>query len=103
MSIPLYLGARNSMTRLWFKAKKYGYGWYPATWEGMVVILAFIILHTLGVLLLLASLSRWPSGPVTLWFSLFFILNTATLIAICIKKGERPRWRWGEDSKKDQR
>lgn len=83
------------MGRLWFKAKRYGYGWYPATWEGVVVILVFIILHTSAVLAMLALLARWPSGPVTIGFGLFFVLNTAALIAICYKKGERARWRWG--------
>ena len=40
------------MTQLWFKAKKYGYGWYPATWQGWLVILVYLTI--LGLLIYLA-------------------------------------------------
>lgn len=26
-----------SKNKLWFKAKNYGWGWYPVTWEGWTV------------------------------------------------------------------
>jgi uncharacterized membrane protein len=32
------------MTRkLWFKAKRYGFGWIPCSWEGWLVLIAFVL------------------------------------------------------------
>jgi hypothetical protein len=31
------------MTRLWFRARSYGWGWTPATVEGWLVMLAFLV------------------------------------------------------------
>ena len=31
------------MKQLWFKAKTYGYGWYPVTWQGWLVILIYVL------------------------------------------------------------
>jgi len=28
---------------LWFKAKQYGWGWYPARWQGWLIVIGFII------------------------------------------------------------
>jgi hypothetical protein len=32
-----------AMTRLWFRARSYGWGWTPATVEGWLVMLAFLV------------------------------------------------------------
>ncbi len=71
---------------LWFKSKKYGWGWTPATWQGW----AIIIIYTLLTIFILAiDPISWLSYVVT------FIL-TLILLFICYKTGERPRWRWGK-------
>jgi len=31
------------MTRLWFRARGYGWGWTPVTLEGWIVVLAFLV------------------------------------------------------------
>lgn len=78
---------------LWFKAKRYGWGWYPATWQGWLVTLTavgLILINTIAV----DRMS--PSASDTLIGS--FILNVliiAALIGICVAKGEKPKWRWG--------
>ena len=39
-------------SRYWFPAKRYGWGWgIPATWEGWVVLTAFVALVIAGVVL----------------------------------------------------
>ncbi len=31
--------------KYWFKAKNYGWGWYPATWQGWLILAGFIYLN----------------------------------------------------------
>lgn len=82
------------MTELWFKRKTYGYGWTPATKEGWIVI----AVYTLFVLMSgLYFMSDTPSPRETIFFVLSVIGASAVLIIICFKKGETPRWQWGED------
>lgn len=77
--------------RYWFYAKTYGWGWgLPATWQGWVVLVAFFVLLIAGSTFLL------PRRGV-LWFTVYVLVLTAVLIAICWQTGEPPRWRWGND------
>ncbi|HQB50906.1 MAG TPA: 8-oxo-dGTP diphosphatase [bacterium] len=80
------------MKKLWFKAKKYGYGWYPVTWEGWLTIAIY-------VLLLIGTGSFFPQYIERQPFVYFgwVILLTAVLIYVSYKTGEKARWRWGED------
>src|SRR6185503_3908924 len=77
----------------WFKRKLYGWGWTPATWQGWVVILMYILALTFFALTIDKNS---PSNEI--WFTLILpiVLLTITLIRICYKKGEKPRWQWGE-------
>ena len=36
------------MTRLWFRAKRYGWGWTPASVEGWLVMAAFMVAVVIG-------------------------------------------------------
>ena len=88
----------NSMKeRLWFAAKRYGYGWYPVTWEGWLTVGLYCI-FLLGPLSLLPPMIG-TSDPSGFWFTMMFLpyacVLTAILIWISFKKGEAPRWRWG--------
>lgn len=73
--------------RIWFPAKRFGWGWgLPCAWQGWVVLAAYLaIVATVSVLLaerpalLLAAI-----GGASL-----------LLVGICWIKGEPPRWRWG--------
>lgn len=76
----------------WFPAKKYGYGWgTPVTKEGWFVMVGYI------VLVIAISLLIPPDRNLKAFLLSFFILTTV-LIFICWKKGEPPKWRWGDDS-----
>ncbi len=76
----------KSKNKLWFRAKHYGYGWYPSTWQGWMVILIWAIFFTLSVIKM--NDQEWLKNL------LFIFLMTAILIWICYKKGEKPGWRW---------
>lgn len=81
--------------KLWFKAKRYGYGWYPVSCEGWTVTVLCIYAILKGT---------WYLGPTwSLKTDLFYIFTRVfipviCLLVICYAKGEKPRWRWGKDT-----
>jgi hypothetical protein len=80
---------------LWFKAKRYGYGWYPATWQGWAVLalaLASITINSIMIDRRSHSVSDTLIGSVG-----FTILVVALLIIVCVLTGEKPKWRWGKE------
>lgn len=86
------------MKTIWFKNKRYGWGWYPATWQGWFVLLLYMALIVYSFR---SSDIRSHSGSDTL-INLFprLVLGTIILLVICYVKGEKPRWQCGE--KKDK-
>jgi hypothetical protein len=87
----------------WFKAKLYGWGWTPATWQGWFAILIYTVL----ILVLVLSREKDIPGDVNsgsnfLTFALPTILLTVTLIGVCYKRGEKPKWQWGLPKEKKQ-
>lgn len=79
--------------KIWFKRKTYGWGWYPSTWQGWVVVIVYI-LFMLGLGLTLDENSS--PKEINLMFILPMLIATTALITISYKKGEKPRWQWGE-------
>lgn len=73
--------------RAWFRAKRYGWGWHPATWQGWLITLAFILAITLAALALESSPTFLPD------FLLAVLIAAVALLAVCWKTGEPPRWR----------
>lgn len=83
------------MKKIWFKAKNYGWGWYPVSWEGWIILAVYIVFIVKTFLRIDAE---QHSGSDTLInFAIPFIISTCILLAICYKTGEKPRWRWGRD------
>jgi hypothetical protein len=76
----------------WFKRRLFGWGWIPVKWQGWLVILVYI-----GLVLAFAFTidENSPASEVMFTFVLPLVLLTVTLIRICYKKGEKPRWQWG--------
>ena len=79
------------MKKLWFKNKRYGWGWTPATREGWLVILVYLVL-VLGIAFI------YP--PESGFFFVSIVALTGALIFICYATGETPEWRWGDKKKK---
>jgi uncharacterized membrane protein YhaH (DUF805 family) len=76
---------KNSKKVYWFKAKHYGWGWYPVTWQGWLVLTVFVVIigyrsTTMSNIIIVPE----------------FIIYTVILLIICLLTGEKPRWRWGK-------
>lgn len=81
-------------TKYWFKAKNYGWGWYPASWQGWSILLFYLYLVVSNFRQVDAQ-SHSVSDTMISILPEFFIL-TILLIIICHATGEKPEWRWGE-------
>ncbi len=84
------------MKNIWFKAKEYGWGWYPVNWQGWVVTLVFSLVLGFRVASFVTKESRLPESIVL--FLAEIVLIVGVLVVICFKKGEKPSWRWGSKS-----
>jgi len=76
----------------WFKRKLFGWGWTPVTWQGLVVTVGYV-----AALLFFAFTIDENSSDREVFFTFLlpFTLITFTLIRICYKTGEKPKWMWG--------
>lgn len=73
---------------LWFKAKRYGYGWYPATWQGWLAMLVWLLFF-------LGAYVRWNVEKTPGYFFCDVGASTACLLLLAWWAGEPARWRWG--------
>lgn len=80
--------------KYWFKAKRYGWGWYPSSWQGWTIMVIWLAL-ALDVFRKTDFNSNSASDTL-LAFLVPFILLVTLLIFVCWGTGERPRWRWGK-------
>ncbi len=78
----------------WFKAKTYGWGWTPTTWQGWLCIGVYVLLMSLTPVILDTAAH---SGSDTLLVTFpYWLIYTAVLVIISVLTGEKPRWRWGK-------
>jgi hypothetical protein len=80
--------------KLWFKAKRYGWGWYPSSWEGWLVLFVYCVFLFLNFRRI-DAFSHSASDTLRPYF-IQLLFATAVLVAIAYVKGEPPRWRWGK-------
>lgn len=76
--------------KLWFRAKRYGWGWTPSSWEGWLVVIASILL----IIFYSTQLDK-SSQQIPYLFFIRIAIIIGVLLFICYKKGEKPGWRWG--------
>jgi len=80
----------RTISKYWFPAKRFGWGWGPpVTWQGWVVLAVFTSLILAGALVIRPHVR-------TVFYLAYMALMCAALIAVCWLKGEPPRWRWGQ-------
>jgi isopentenyldiphosphate isomerase len=79
--------------QLWFKAKRFGWGWYPCTWQGWAILAMFLFVIVRGVMWIDAH-ALTPKEFLIDFLPQTYIL-TVFMIIICYATGEKPTWRWG--------
>jgi hypothetical protein len=78
-----------SKKKIWFPAKRYGWGWGPPNcWQGWLVMAVWFLVLLAGIPLAIRS---------RVLFVAYAVFLSAILIFICWLKGEKPRWRWGKE------
>jgi hypothetical protein len=82
---------------LWFKAKRYGWGWYPCTWQGWGIVAMYIFAIAWNAPYI-NNHEHSVSDFLMQFFPQVYIL-TVFLIIICYTTGEKPGWRWGSKKK----
>lgn len=75
--------------RLWFRAKRYGWGWYPITWQGWLVITISMAIAGTGI-----YIGETDDAPGAAFIGI--LLMIAIILAFGFWKGEKPRWCWGK-------
>lgn len=75
----------------WFKAKRYGYGWYPATWQGWTIVLIYLLIFGVLIYIFETNIEKY-----LIFYLVSVFLITGLLIYISYKKGEPAKWRWGK-------
>lgn len=85
------------MTKLWFAARRYGWGWTPASIEGWLVVSLFLAAVSVNTVVFVYRLrSGGDVRAATISFLLWLAILAGALFVICWMTGERPRWRWGD-------
>ncbi len=84
----------------WFTRKLYGWGWQPASWQGRVVLLVFVLLEVGNAFRL--DLIAQTQGAFPTAFVLQSLGLVVLLILVCLRTGEKPRWQWGKRIEDDE-
>ncbi len=75
--------------KYWFKPKWYGYGAYPSTWEGILLMVGYILVLFFLMFMFVDSMN-----------GIFLVLAvpvTICLVYVSAKKTDgKWKWRWGK-------
>lgn len=85
----------------WFKAKNYGWGWYPSTWQGWLITLIYLA-TSVRLMARLDSVS-YPAKDMLMNYFLPLVFFTLSFIFLAYQTGEPPRWRWGSGTREGSR
>ena len=89
----IYYMQNNTNKKIWFKAKNYGWGWYPVSWQGWVLVTMYII--ALLSFAFTIDNNVHSNSDFLINYSVPFIILTSLLLFVCYIRGEKPEWRWG--------
>jgi hypothetical protein len=87
--------AKQQTKKLWFRAKYYGWGWYPSSWQGWLVLLIYLLLVILDIFRI--DSSSHSAFDTIRPFVIDMVILVLILLWICYRTGEKPRWRWGKE------
>ena len=88
------------MKKYWFKPKRYGYGFYPISWEGWVFTLVL-----LGAIFASAYINNFFTDSVSIKQGLRYLLDIAFIMGLfsILAKGKTKgelKWQWGRKKAK---
>ncbi len=90
---------KDKPQELWFKNKRWGYGWSPNTKNGWIVTIAY-----LAVIYVLAEVFASQGEELDLMFSLLIgfavVVTTLVLFFVSLRHAPKPKWQWGENKVK---
>lgn len=78
------------MEKLWFKRKRYGWGWIPSTIEGWIATIGYVVVVVAAFVI---PATQGQSQPELIQWIIFGAM-TIVLIITAYEKGETPRWQW---------
>ena len=75
------------MVKLWFRQRDYGWGWFPITIEGWLVVAGFVS----WIIYISSQVETYSSEGLIIRLAIAILL----LIIIGYAKGPKPQWHWG--------
>lgn len=90
----------KSAEKLWFKRRRYGYGWMPVAWQGWLSVLVFFGV-IIGGMVVLVDAPRNEISYQLVTYAVLVSVAIAALVLISLKRGPKPKWRAGKSDTDD--
>ena len=91
------LQKKSDKKLLWFKAKSFGWGWYPCTWQGWAILTAYTVVFATTLTIMMNS--KIEDNNYWVIYICWSVALFTGLLWVCYKYGEKPSWRWGNKRK----
>ncbi|MCA9344819.1 hypothetical protein KC946_03195 [Candidatus Saccharibacteria bacterium] len=85
---------KGNNNKYWFKRRRYGFGWFPVSWEAWCLIVIYLLLVIIGSLFVGGESGSSLSSEVVIYLGLV-LAGAVGLIFVSYLKGPKPKWRWG--------
>ncbi len=82
--------------KYWFKRKRYGYGWTPATKEGWFSLVGLIVVMIVTGVALLKDVPEDTYQAEVGYFILLINIETLLFFWLLRNRAPKPKWRWGK-------
>jgi hypothetical protein len=108
LGVVKYPTMKKSGNRPWFRVKRYGIGWMPASWQGWIITFtyALIVVASSVIFTRVAASSTDSLGSsvasdaLIIRFSIWIFTLTLFFFWVCYKTGDAAVWHWGNGDKK---
>ena len=80
----------NKMDKLWFKRKRYGWGFTPVTWQGWSIVIGYLVTD------LVFTFYYMKNSDDVVWYLVGVGVLTLILIPLSMIKAPKGKWRWGK-------
>jgi hypothetical protein len=80
------------VTDYWFKRRRYGWGYFPSSWQGWAAT-ALLLVLVIGPALFISDDN--DSTALAVGYVVYVLVVAAGFLAVAVLKGPTPKWRWG--------